>query len=132
MTVSGNGAPTDQSFVSLVLVSHSASIADGLADLVAQVAGPDVRIVTAGGGPEGSLGTDGFRVLEALRAVNSSAGTVVLVDIGSSVLAVRAALNELEEEEAARVLVADGPLVEGAAREAVGQAAEDARSARKL
>jgi len=143
MTASGNGAPTDQSFVSLVLVSHSASIADGLADLVAQVAGPDVRIVTAGGGPEGSLGTDGFRVLEALRAVNSSAGTVVLVDIGSSVLAVRAALNELEEEEAARVLVADGPLVEGAiaagvtastgaTREAVGQAAEDARSARKL
>src|SRR5260370_42561429 len=52
-------------FVGLVIVSHSAAIAGGLAELVAQAAGPDVPIVTAGGGPGGTTGADGGRVLEA-------------------------------------------------------------------
>jgi len=131
------------SFVGLVLVSHSASIAGGLAELVTQVAGPDVAIVTAGGGPDGTLGTDGGRVLEALREADSSAGTVVLADLGSSLLSVRAAIAELTGEEAARVVLADGPLVEGAIAAGViastgaslaevASAAEEARSVRKL
>jgi phosphoenolpyruvate---glycerone phosphotransferase subunit DhaM len=131
------------SLVGLVLVSHSASIAGGLAELVAQVAGPDVAIVTAGGGPDGTLGTDGGRVLEALREADSIAGTVVLADLGSSLLSVRAALAELSGEEAARVVLADGPLVEGAIAAGViastgasladvAQAAEEARNVRKF
>jgi len=131
------------SHVGLVLVSHSASIAGGLAELVAQVAGPDVAIVTAGGGPDGTLGTDGGRVLEALRRADSAAGTVVLADLGSSLLSVRAAVAELSAEEAARVILADGPLVEGAIAAGVtastgapladvARAAEEARNVRKL
>ena len=64
----------DEALVGLVIVSHSASIADGVAELVAQVAGPDVAIITAGGGPDGTLGTDGGRVREALQAADSGAG----------------------------------------------------------
>ena len=82
--------------VNLVLVSHSAEIAHGLAELVGQIAGPDVRIVTAGGAVDGSLGTDGGQVLEALRQASAGAGAVVLVDLGSSLLSVRAALTELK------------------------------------
>jgi PTS hybrid protein len=137
-SANGNGG-----LVGLVLVSHSAAIAEGLAELVAQVAGPDVPIVTAGGGPEGSLGTDGGRVLEAMRAADAGAGTVVLVDLGSSLLSVRAALTELTHDEAERVRLADSPLVEGAiaagviastgaSLEDVAAAAEEARGARKL
>ena len=101
-------------FVGLVLVSHSAEIADGLAKLVAQVAGPRVPIVAAGGGPGGTLGTDGGRVLVALREAAGSSGAVVLMDLGSSVLSVRAALGELPEESVALLRIADAPLVEGA------------------
>ena len=101
-------------FVGLVLVSHSAAIANGLAELVAQVAGPSVPIVAAGGGPEGTFGTDGGRVLEALRQAAQSAGAVVLMDLGSSVLSVRAAFSELPAETVARLRIADAPLVEGA------------------
>jgi PTS hybrid protein len=130
-------------FVGLVLVSHSAAIADGLAELVAQVAGPHVPIVTAGGGPDGSFGTDGGRVLEALRRASAGAGAVVLMDLGSAVLSVRAALLELEPEAAGRIDVADAPLVEGAiaagvtastgaGRDAVLAAAREARSVDKL
>jgi PTS hybrid protein len=101
-------------FVSLVLVSHSAAIAQGLAELVSQVAGPSVPIVAAGGGPEGTFGTDGGRVLDALQETAGSAGAVVLMDLGSSVLSVRAALGELSEETVAKLRIADAPLVEGA------------------
>ena len=100
-------------FVGLVIVSHSSAIASGLAEMVAQVAGPDVPIVTAGGGPEGTLGTDGGRVLEALRTVDGP-GAVVLADLGSSLLSVRAALAELSPDQAERIVLANAPLVEGA------------------
>jgi dihydroxyacetone kinase phosphotransfer subunit len=130
-------------FVGLVLVSHSAAIAEGLAELVAQVAGSEVRIVAAGGGPDGSLGTDGGRVLEALREAAASGGAVVLADIGSSVLSVRSALEELSPSERELIFVADAPLVEGAiaagAAASAGcsspeivQAAEEARSVGKF
>ena len=136
-----NGEPNG--YVGLVLVSHSASIAEGVAELVAQVAGSDVPIVAIGGGPDGTLGTDGGRVLEELRNAASGAGAVVLMDLGSSVLAVRAALEELGEEERSRLEVADAPLVEGALAAGVTastggsavdvvRAAEEARTARKL
>jgi PTS hybrid protein len=135
-SANGNG------YVGLVIVSHSAAIAGGLAELVAQVAGPDVAIVTAGGGPDGTLGTDGGRVLEALQAVHSP-GAVVLVDLGSSVLSVRAALAELTPGEAERIVLADAPLVEGAIAAGVtastgaslaevAAAAEEARDVPKL
>jgi PTS hybrid protein len=101
-------------FVGLVLVSHSAAIAKGLAELVAQVAGPSVPIVAAGGGPDGTFGTDGGRVFDALREIAGPAGAVVLMDLGSSVLSVRAAFGELPEEAVARLRIADAPLVEGA------------------
>jgi len=130
-------------FVGLVLVSHSGPIAEGLADLVAQVAGPEVSIVAVGGASDGSLGTDGARVLDALRAAAAGPGAVVLMDLGSSVLAVRAALAELGPEERERLVIADAPLVEGAiaagvaasiggSSSEVADAAREARNAAKL
>jgi PTS hybrid protein len=128
--------------VGLVIVSHSDAIAAGVAELVGQVSGPEVPIVTAAGGPDGTLGTDGNRVLEALRAAGGGAGAVVLVDLGSSLLAVRAALAELGDD-GAQLVLADAPLVEGAIAAGViastgaslaevANAAEEARGARKL
>ena len=139
--MSGNG--TRSGLVGLVLVSHSAAIASGLAELVAQVAGPDVPIVTAGGGPDGSFGTDGVKVLHALRRAAVDPGAVVLMDLGSAVLSVRVALGDLVEEERERLSVVDAPFVEGAIAagvaasmgkpiDEVAAAAREARDAVKL
>jgi len=136
-------APTRNGTVGLVLVSHSAMIADGLAEFVAQVAGPDVAIVAAGGGPDGTLGTNGEKVLDGLRSLADGAGAVVLMDLGSSVLSVRAALHELEPGESQRIAVVDAPFVEGAiaagvtastgaSRDEVAAAALEARGVSKL
>jgi len=134
---------SDNGFVGLVIVSHSAPLAQGLAELVGQVAGPDVPVEAVGGGPGGTLGTDGGRVLEALQRAARGSGSVVLMDLGSSVLAVKAALGELSDDERGSLRVADAPLVEGAIAagvmastgddaDGVLRAAEEARHARKL
>ena len=138
-----SATPTTNGLVGLLLVSHSAAIADGLAEFVGQVAGPDVAIVAAGGGPDGTLGTDGRRVLDGLRSLAGGAGGVVLMDLGSSVLSVRAALQELDESQSEQIVVVDAPFVEGAiaagvaasiggSRDDVAAAALEARGAYKL
>ena len=60
--------------VGIVLVSHSAALAEGLAELAAEMAGPGVDIIAAGGGPAGELGTDEDRVRTASAARTAAAG----------------------------------------------------------
>ena len=102
--------------VGLVLVSHSAKVAEGLGDMVAQVAGSDVPIGTAGGTDDGRLGTSAPRITEAIRsAIDAGAdGVLVLLDLGSAALSLELALEELPDDERARVRVSEAPLVEGA------------------
>lgn len=128
--------------IGIVLVSHSAALAEGLAELVGQVSGDSVRIRPAGGSGDGGLGTDPDRIAAAIRDADSGAGVLVLVDIGSAVLAVRAILAG-GDVDGIDVRMADAPLVEGAVAasvlastgadlEAAVAAAEEARVVGKL
>jgi phosphoenolpyruvate---glycerone phosphotransferase subunit DhaM len=128
--------------IGIVLVSHSAALAEGLADLVGQVAGEDVRVRPAGGSGDGGLGTDPDRIAAAIRAADSGSGVVVLADIGSAVLSVKAIMAG-GDLDAIDVRLADAPLVEGAVAAsalaatgadlaAVAAAAEEARVVTKL
>jgi dihydroxyacetone kinase phosphotransfer subunit len=106
--------------VGLVLVSHSAAIAEGLATMCRQVAGPDVAVVAAGGVPDGGLGTSADRIEAALRtALAGGDGVLVLLDLGSAVLSLEVALESLDGTQRGRVQVSDAPLVEGAVLAAV-------------
>ncbi len=127
--------------VGIVLVSHSAALAEGAAYLAAQVSGGMVTIVAAGGTDDGDLGTSAAKVERGLREADGGVGVVVLPDLGSAVLTVRAVLED--HGEAASVLLADAPFVEGAVAatvaaaggadiKAVAAAAEEARHVRKL
>ena len=127
--------------VGIVLVSHSAELAEGAANLAAQVSGGTVTIVAAGGTDDGDLGTSAAKVEHALRQADRGAGVVVLPDLGSAVLTVRAVLEDYNS--AGSVLLVDAPFVEGAVAatviaaaggdlKAVATAAEEARHARKL
>jgi PTS hybrid protein len=127
--------------VGIVLVSHSAALADGLAEIVGQVAGDEVRVETAGGSSDGRLGTSGDRVEAALANADTGDGVVVLADLGSSILVVR---HLLESRGAnGRIRLVDAPMVEGAIAAGVvasggghvaevAAAAESARDARKF
>jgi len=107
--------------VGLVLVSHSALIADGLRDMVAQVAGPDVPVTTAGGTDDGRLGTSAPRITDAIRAALDAGAdeAIILLDLGSAALSLELALEEFAPDERARILVSEAPLVEGAVLAAV-------------
>jgi dihydroxyacetone kinase phosphotransfer subunit len=107
--------------VGLVLVSHSALIADGLRDMVAQVAGPDVPVTTAGGTDDGRLGTSAPRITDAIRAALDAGAdeAIILLDLGSAALSLELALEEFAPNERARILVSEAPLVEGAVLAAV-------------
>jgi phosphocarrier protein FPr len=107
--------------VGLVLVSHSAQLAEGAADLARAMAGEEVRIVAAGGmaPPETALGTDAVRVAAAIEEAWSERGVLVLMDLGSALLSAEMALELLPEERRKRVMLSAAPLVEGAVAAAV-------------
>ncbi|MET0564108.1 MAG: phosphoenolpyruvate--protein phosphotransferase [Gaiellaceae bacterium] len=107
--------------VGIVIVSHSATLAAGVRELAAEMAGPDVRLELAGGieEPEPALGTDATRVAEAIARADSGDGVLVLMDLGSAVLSAETALELLTPEQGSRVLLCEAPLVEGAVAAAV-------------
>ena len=128
--------------IGIVLVSYSAALAEGLSDLVGQVSGEDVRVRPAGGSGDGGLGTDPDRIAAAIRDADTGSGVVVLVDIGSAVLSVKAILAG-GDVAGIDVRLADAPLVEGAVAASVlaatgadlatvAAAAEEARDVAKL
>lgn len=100
--------------IGLVVVSHSALLARGVAELAGQMA-PDVRIEPSGGDGAGGLGTDFLDVGRAIGAADSGDGVVVLFDLGSA----RMVAEMAAEEHAGEVAVVDAPLVEGAVAAAV-------------
>ena len=116
--------------VGIVVVSHSAELADATVRLVARLAnlpGDGPRLLAAGGLADGSIGTDATRIADALVAADAGAGVVILADLGSAVLAARTAVEELIEPDLAeRVRISRGPIVEGAFVAAVQASAGDA------
>src|ERR1700730_10497202 len=112
--------------VGIVLVSHRLELARGLAELTSQVAGKDVRVEPACGGPNGTLGPTGDSVRDAIGRAECGQGVVVLADLGRSILTVR---NVLEGRATGHIRLVDAPFVEGAVAAAVmsaaGQSLED-------
>jgi dihydroxyacetone kinase phosphotransfer subunit len=122
-------AEQSEPLVGIVVVSHSAMIAEGLVELAGQMAGSEVRLLAAGGAADGSLGTDAGRIAEAIAEADAGAGVVVLADLGSAVLASKLALEMLGPEAAGRTRLSGGPLVEGAVVAAVQASAGDGLAA---
>ncbi|MFD7082952.1 PTS fructose transporter subunit IIA [Streptomyces sp. NPDC002181] len=128
--------------VGIVLVSHSAVVAESVAELARGLAagGPVAPVAAAGGTADGGLGTDADRIAAAAREVDAGAGVALLADLGSSVLTVKALLVEDELPPDSRLL--DAPFLEGAVAavvaasagaplDAVAAAAEEAYTYRK-
>jgi phosphocarrier protein FPr len=107
--------------VGLVLVSHSATLAEGAAELARQMGGEDVAIEPAGGLdlPDRPIGTDAVLVLAAIERAWSDDGVLVLMDLGSAVLSAEMAVEMLDDDRRGRVHLTSAPFVEGAVAAAV-------------
>lgn len=105
--------------VALVVVSHSAKLAEGVVELAAQMA-KDVQLRAAGGTEDGRIGTSYELVSSAVSELRAAGHDVaILTDLGSATMTVESVLDFLDEQEAEHVRFADGPLVEGAVAAAV-------------
>lgn len=125
----------------MVLISHSAKVAEGTADLVRQMAG-EVALAAVGGDSSGGTGTDP----EAIRAAIEGLGAreiLVFMDLGSAVMSAETVLEMLDDDLRGRVHLVDAPFVEGAFSAGVTassgasageclEAAEEARTVSKL
>lgn len=100
--------------VGIVIVSHSPKVAEGAADMVRQMVGDAVPLAWTGGNVEDRLGTDVARILAAIRRAWSPKGVVLLVDLGSAETNSEIAIEMLERDVQARVVICNAPVVEGA------------------
>ncbi len=109
--------------VGIVLVSHSLALAEGLLALIRQMA-PTAAVALAAGtdNPDAPIGTDPMRVYEAMEAVYSADGVLILMDLGSAIMSAEAAIEFLESDQQAQIYLCEVPLVEGALAAAVAAA----------
>ncbi len=132
--------------VGIVIVSHSRLAAEGIRELAAQMAGPDLQLIACGGMEDGSIGTDSVRIQNAIIQADSGDGVCLLVDLGSGIMSTETAIELLEfddEHSDIQVRIADAPILEGAVSAAVSaftgdsleqviMAAEETRGMKKL
>ena len=115
--------------VGIVVVSHSRALADAAVALAAEMLhGREPRIAVAAGIDATAFGTDAVQIKAAIERVDSEAGVVVLMDMGSAVMSAELALDLLEGPVRNRVLLSPAPLVEGLVVAAVAAAGGAART----
>lgn len=110
--------------IGLVIVSHSARLAEGVRELVEQVVQGGAAIAVAGGTdiPDAPIGTDPAKVaaaIESLLVHPEVSDVLVLMDLGSAIMSAEAAFDLLPEAMRSRVHLCEAPLVEGALAAAV-------------
>jgi len=116
--------------VGIVIVAHSARLAEGVRELAEQMVQGQVPLVASGGldDPANPFGTDAIGIQRAIESVLSDDGVVVLMDLGSALLSAELALELLTDQQRANVHLCEAPLVEGtlaaAVQAAIGGSAE--------
>lgn len=103
--------------ISILIASHSHKLAEGLKDLIGQMAG-DVNIEYSGGTEDGELGSNFEEINEKMTRLAND-GLVVFFDLGSSMMNCEMAYDMLDDDLKENVLLAGSPLVESSVEIAV-------------
>jgi PTS hybrid protein len=101
--------------ITIVLVSHSRKISDGLVDMITEMVPSDnVTVLSAGGTEDGGIGTDPMRIQSLIEAHQDSERIYLFGDIGSSIMSIEMILELIDSELKEKCVYIDAPLVEGA------------------
>mgnify|MGYP001214726706 CR=1 FL=1 len=115
--------------VAIVLISHSAKVVEGVADIIRQMV-PNVSVGLAGGTEDEEIGTSIEKIQAAIEEVYNNQGVLLFYDIGSAKMNAELAI-ELSGYD--HVVVVEAPLLEGAFVAAVeagmGKTLEEVREA---
>lgn len=111
---------------SLLLLSHSKEITDGIKKMVEQMqTSNDVSIYSLGGTADNEIGSDPTKIVDAVNKADKEDIFLVFADIGSAILNAEMAQDMLEEEQQKRYYLVDAPLVEGAFAAAITAGTSD-------
>ena len=100
--------------VGIVIVSHSADVARGTADMVRQMVGEEVPLAWCGGDPAGGLGTNVEAIMATIDTAWSEKGVAILVDLGGAETNSEMAVELQPPERQRKIVVCNAPIVEGA------------------
>ncbi len=94
--------------IGIVVVSHSKNIAQGVLDLISEVA-KDISITYVGGTEDGSIGTS-FDQVQAVVEQNDKDTLLVFFDLGSAKMNLEIVADFTDKE----IIINSVPIVEGA------------------
>ncbi|NLM05222.1 MAG: PTS-dependent dihydroxyacetone kinase phosphotransferase subunit DhaM [Clostridiales bacterium] len=99
--------------IGVVIVSHSAKVAEGVKDIAEQMNAGGSKIIAAGGAEGGRIGTNPVLIKESIEELKDLNNILVFVDLGSAVMSSEMAIDMLDDELSEKVKMMDTPLVEG-------------------
>ena len=102
--------------VSVLLVSHSRLITDGLKQMIEEMTGRNegIQIYSCGGTEDGKIGTDPTLILETIEHCTLSDVIYLFGDLGSGILSIETALDLIDDDPLRnKCHYIDAPLVEG-------------------
>lgn len=101
--------------IGIVVVSHSRALAEAAVGFAEEMVPENsgLQIGVAAGLSDTTFGTDAADIANAIQAVDSPEGVLVLVDLGSALLSAEMALEFVDPETADRVKISPAPLIEG-------------------
>ena len=101
--------------ITIILVSHSRKISDGLVDMISEmIPSKNVTVLSAGGTEDGGIGTDPMLIKTFIEAHQTCERIYLFADIGSSIMSIETVLDLIDLELKAKCFYMDAPLVEGA------------------
>lgn len=98
--------------IGILVVSHSAKLAEGIVELAGQMNHGQTRILPAGGLETGEVGTNPLYIKQKLEEMADCSHILVFVDLGSAVLSTDTALELVNENLRNKIIVVDAPIVE--------------------
>lgn len=104
--------------INILLVSHSKKLAEGLKEILTQMA-PEVNIQVSGGDKDGAIGSNFEQINKLINENAKDDGLIVFFDLGSSMMNCQMAIDMLDEDKKSKVYLAGTPIVETSVQVAV-------------
>ena len=104
--------------INILLASHSKKLADGLREILIQMA-PDVKILASGGDKYGDIGSNFDEINELINKYAKDDGLIIFFDLGSSMMNCQMSIDMLDEEKKSKVYLSGTPLIETSVQVAV-------------
>lgn len=104
--------------INLLIASHSKKLAEGLREILIQMA-PNINILVSGGDKDGNIGSNFDEINEIINEYAIKDGLVIFFDLGSSMMNCQMAIDMLDDEKKSKVYLAGTPIVETSVQVAV-------------